>query len=193
MPAGPLCHACRPLSVMPAGPPLSCPPASLCHACRPLSVMPAGPPLSFPPVSPITNVGDKVSGNPVSCFVVLLFVWACMEESHGFPIENVGNDRMPALAPLSCPPVLSVMPAGPPLSCPPVVSGNPGSCFVVLLFVWACMGEDLDSRLKMSGMTEGELKAGGMTEGLLWPSLSCPPGFSVIPAGFPDNKRRGQG
>ena len=42
----------------------------LCHA--------AGPPLSFPPVSPITNVGDKVSGNPVSCFFVLLFVWACM-------------------------------------------------------------------------------------------------------------------
>ena len=55
------------LFVMPDGPPLSCPPASLCHA--------AGSPLSFPPVSPITNVGDKVSGNPASCFVVLLFVW----------------------------------------------------------------------------------------------------------------------
>ena len=62
------------------------------------SVIPAGPPLSFPPVSPITNVGDKVSGNPGACFVVV---------------------------------------------------------FVVPLFVWACMGEDLDSRLKMSGMTEG--------------------------------------
>ncbi len=29
------------------------------------------------------------------------------------------------------------------------------------------MEEDLDSRLKMSGMTEGGLKAGGMTEGML--------------------------
>ena len=29
------------------------------------------------------------------------------------------------------------------------------------------MGEDLDSRLKMSGMTEGGLKASGMTEGEL--------------------------
>ena len=62
--AGPLCHARRPLSVMPPG--------TLCHARR--------PPLSFPPVSPITNVGDKVSGNPASCFVVVLFVWACMGE-----------------------------------------------------------------------------------------------------------------
>ena len=60
--------------VMPAGLSLSCrrapsviPAGFLCHSRR--------PPLSFPPVSPITNVGDKVSGNPGSCFVVLLFVW----------------------------------------------------------------------------------------------------------------------
>ena len=52
------CLLCPPLSgqpvptVMPAGFPLSCPPV---------------PPLSFPPVSLITNVGDKVSGNPGSC------------------------------------------------------------------------------------------------------------------------------
>ena len=66
------------LFVIPAGPPLSCPPApsvipagSLCHARR--------PPLSFPPV---------VSGNPGSCFVVLLFVWALHGGSHGFPIKR---------------------------------------------------------------------------------------------------------
>ena len=58
----------------------------------------------------------------------------------------------------------------------------------------------MDSRLKMSGMTEGGLKASGMTEGGLttWgmtegllclfvmpagPSLSCPMVPSVIPAG----------
>ena len=48
MPAGPslsclpvpLCHACRPLPVIPAG--------SSLYACRPFSVMPVGPPLSFP-------------------------------------------------------------------------------------------------------------------------------------------------
>ena len=54
--------------------------------------MPAGTPLSFPPVSPITKVGDKVSGNPGSCFVVLLFVWTLHEGRLGFPITNVGND-----------------------------------------------------------------------------------------------------
>ena len=95
---------------------------------------------------------------------------------------------------LSFPPGLFVMPAGSPLSFPPVspitnvgdkVSGNPGSCFVVPLFVCACMGEDLDSRLKTLdrnrrgqalGMTEGKLKASGMTECLL-----C---LFVMPAGL---------
>ncbi len=159
------------LSVIPAGP--------LCHARRAFSVMPAGPPLSFPPVSPITNVGDKVSGNPGSCFVVLFVVWACMEEAmdsrlkmSGMTeggIEGVGHDGRHARplchaaglfvippaslsyrqSSLSCPPALFVMPAGPPLSFPPVspitnvgdkVSGNPGSCFVVLLFVWPLHG-----------------------------------------------------
>ena len=74
-----------------------------------------------------------------------------MGKGHGFPIKNVGNDEVPALAPLSyplcplCPPSClpvslrhtrgspSVMPAAPPLSYPrvpplsfpPVVSGNP--------------------------------------------------------------------
>ena len=57
-----------------------------------LFVMPAGSPLSCPPVSPITNVGDKVSGKPGSCFVVP-FICVGMGESHGFPITNVGNDR----------------------------------------------------------------------------------------------------
>jgi len=73
----------------------------------------------------------------------------------------------------------------------------------------------MDSRLKMSGMTEGGLKAWGMTECLLClfvmprhpltPALSrkgrgsrmrlchaCRV-LSVIPAGFPDNECRGQG
>ena len=78
-PARTLCHArqsslsCRRVPfVLPAGP--------LCHA--------AGPSLSCPPVSPITNVGDKVSGKPASCFVVPLFVWPLHGGSHGFPITN---------------------------------------------------------------------------------------------------------
>ena len=95
-------------------------------------------------------------------------------------------------APLSCPPAPLCHARGPPLSCPPVVSGNPASCFVVPLFVWACMGEAMDSRLKMSGMTEGGLNMSGMTEGLLCPlcrtcsgPLSFPPVLSVMPAGSP--------
>ena len=83
---------------------------------------------------------------------------------------------------LSCPPVS-------PLSFPPVVSGNPVSCFVVLLFVWGCMGKAMDSRLKMSGMTEGELTTSGMTEeglttsgmteGLVWLSDLVPMDLGV--------------
>ena len=61
-----------------------------------------------------------------------------------------------ALAPLSVPPGPSVMPAGPPLSCPPVFSGNPASFSSVPSFVWPCMGKAVDSRLKTSGMTEGD-------------------------------------
>ena len=48
-----------------------------------------------------------------------------------------------------------VIPAGPPLSFPPVFSGNPGAFSSVLLFVSPCMGNAMDSRLNMSGMTEG--------------------------------------
>ena len=51
------------------------------------------PQLSFPQGSPITNVGDKVSGNPVSFSSGLLFVRPCMGKTLGFPIEDVGNDR----------------------------------------------------------------------------------------------------
>ena len=64
------------------------------------SVMPAGSPLSFPPVSPITNVGDKVSGNPVSCFVVLLFVWGCMGEAMDSRLPTSGmteEDYQPSI------------------------------------------------------------------------------------------------
>ena len=49
----------------------------------------------------------------------------------------------------------SVIPAGPPLSFPPVVSGNPVSFSSVPSFTWSRMEKALDSRLKMSGMTEG--------------------------------------
>ena len=47
-------------------------------------------------------------------------------------------------------------PAGPLLSFPPVVSGNPESFSSVPSFGWSCMGKAMDSRLKMSGMTEGD-------------------------------------
>ena len=65
--------------------------------------MPTGLPLSFPPV---------VNGNPVFCFFV---PYSCDPawEGHGFPINNIGNDRgaieyvghdrMPALAPFVMP------------------------------------------------------------------------------------------
>ena len=77
MPAGFLsCHAagsspsCRRfLSVMP--------PVPLRHARRfPLLSCPPVPLLSFPQGSPITNIGDKFSGNPVSFFSVPSFGWA---------------------------------------------------------------------------------------------------------------------
>ena len=103
------------------------------------SVMPAGPPVmpAGPPVMP--------AGPPVM--------------PAGPPVMPAGPPVMPAGP--------SVMPAGPPLSFPPVVSGNPVSCFFVPLFVWAGMGKDLDSRLKMSGMTERGLPTAGMAEGRL--------------------------
>ena len=67
---------------------------------------------------------------------------------------------------LSSPPLPSVIPALPILSFPPVFSGNPVSFSSVLSFVWPPNWEQpVDSRLKMSGMTEGGLKTSGMTEG----------------------------
>ena len=75
-------------------------------------------------------------------------------------------------------------------------------CLVFLFFYLCgpCMGEAMDSRLLMSGMTEGGLKAWGMTEGGIdhvghdgrhalplchaaGPPLSFPPDPFVIPAG----------
>ncbi len=193
------------------------------------SVIPAGPPLSFPPVSPITNVGDKVSGNPGSCFVVRLFVWACMEEAMDSRLKMSGMTEgglkasgmtegglttwgmtegllclfvMPAGPSLSCPPGPLCHARWSPLSFPPVVSGNPVSCFVVpcfvvLSFVWACMGKAMDSRLKMSGMTEGGIEHGGHDGMSALPlcharqsSLSCRRGPFVIPAGLSLSCRR---
>jgi len=57
----------------PSRPLLAFPLYPLCHS--------RSPPLSFPPVSPITNVGDKVSGNPASFSSVLSFVCPCMEKA----------------------------------------------------------------------------------------------------------------
>ena len=76
---------------------------------------------------------------------------------------------MPARAPLLCPPALSVIPAGPPLSFPQVVSGNPASFSFVPFFGAPAWEKVMDSRLKTSGMTEGELNTSGMTEGPLGP------------------------
>ena len=49
------------------------------------------------------------------------------------------------------------------LSFPQVFSGNPVSFSSVLSFGRPCLGKTMDSRLKMSGMTEGGNV--GMTEG----------------------------
>ena len=173
-------------------------------------VIPAGPLLSFPPVSPITNVGDKVSGNPVSCFVVPSFVCPCMGKAMDSRLTTSGmtegglkasgmTEGLPGLFVMPRHPLtpalsrkgrgrrmrlcharraFSVMPAGPPLSFPPVspitnvgdkVSGNPGSCSSVPSFGWPCMGKAVDSRLKMSGMTEEDYQPSIETvEGRLW-------------------------
>ena len=128
------------------------------------------------------------------------------------PARPLCHARRP---PLSCPPGLFVMPAGPlchsrwPPSVIPAGCQRESSILLCCSFCLygPCMGEAMDSRLKMSGMTEGGLNTGGMTEGMLclfvmpagplchvcWSSLSCRRGPSVIPAGFPDNKCRGQG
>ena len=132
-----------------------------CPACRAS--------LSYRRVPSVMPAGCQREARVLLC---CCFICVGMGRSHGFPIENVGNDRR-GIGMTEGLLDLFVMPAGSPLSCPPgppitnvgdKVSGKPGSCFVVL-FVCMGMGEDLDSRLKMSGMTEGGLKAGGMTEG----------------------------
>ena len=45
----------------------------------------------------------------------------------------------------------------PAVSFPQVFIGNPGSFLSVPSFVCPCMGKILDSRLKTSGMTEGDV------------------------------------
>ena len=74
-----------------------------------------------------------------------------------------------------------VIPTGPPLSCPLVslchsrrlLTGI--QCFAFLSLIRVTPhGKAMDSRLIMSGMTEGRLNTWGMTECLLWPPLSCP-------------------
>ena len=168
-----LCHARRYSLCYSHRSSLSCPPVSLCHTRR----------------APLCHSRWLLAG--IQCFFV---PYLCMPawENHGFPINNVGNDRreiehvghdgMPALVPLSCPtvlpllfpPILSVMPDGlplsyppaPPLSYPPVVSGNP--VFFWFLICVCLHGKTMDSRLITSGMTEGRLNTSGMTEGLLW-------------------------
>ena len=72
----------------------------------------------------------------------------------GGAIEDGGHDgggnRGCPLTPLSFPPVF-------PLSFPQGFSGNPWVCSSVLSFGRACLGKTMDSRLKMSGMTEGAI------------------------------------
>ena len=116
MPVGfPLCHAHR-------GPLWSCRRVSLFHPItnvggrhsrRFLSVMPPVPLLSFPQGSPITNVGDKFSGNPVSFFSVPSFGWALSGkkplDSRAFPACHsrrflAGIQGLFLLSPHSCAP-----------------------------------------------------------------------------------------
>ena len=173
---------------MPAGASLSCPPA-LSVIPPGLFVMPAGlslsyrrPPLSFPP-APLCHSRRLLAGIQ---HLALLFFFLCgpawrkdldsrlkMSGMTEEGLNNVGHDGRPARPLCHARRGLSVIPAGFPLSCPPVspitnvgdkVSGNPASCFVVLSFVWPCMGKTMDSRLKTSGMTEGGLPTSGMTE-----------------------------
>ncbi len=172
------------------------------------SVIPAGPPLSFPPV---------VSGNPASCFVVLSFVWPCMGKAMDSRLKTSGMTEgelkasgmtecllclfvMPARplchsrqSSLSFPPAPSVMPAGPPLSFPPVVSGNPASCFVVLLFVWPLHGRSHGFPIKNVGNDRRGIEHGGHDGMSALPLCHARWAPSVMPAGFPDNKCRGQG
>ena len=75
MPALPLCHTASPLCHA-AGP--------LCHARRPLSVMPPGP---------LCHSRRLLAGIQCLALLFLYLCGPCMEESHGFPIKNVGNDR----------------------------------------------------------------------------------------------------
>ena len=125
-------------------------------------------PLSCPPV---------VSGNPV--FFLFLYLCGPAWEKDGFPITNVGNDRggitnvgygrgmiehvghdgRHGLGPLSCPLVLLCHSRR-------LLAGI--QCFAFCSFI--CVGrhgKTMDSRLIMSGMTEGGLNTSGMTEGRL--------------------------
>ena len=118
----------------------------LCHACRALLSCPLGP-----------SVHLAGSLCP-SCWVPLSIpLGPPLSILPGPSVHPAGSPVHPAGSP--------VHPAGPPLSFPPVVSGNPVSFFSVPLFGWPCMGKAVDSRLKMSGMTEGGLETWGVTEG----------------------------
>ena len=146
-------HACSGPFVMPRQPsPQTSPVRGEGSGCD--SVMPAGPfcharwsPLSCP-LGPSVHLAGSLCP---SC-------WVPLSIPLGPPLSILPG---PSVHPAGSP----VHPAGPPLSFPPVVSGNPVSFFSVPLFGWPCMGKAVDSRLKMSGMTEGGLETWGVTEG----------------------------
>ena len=141
-----LCHACPYPLFMPALSLLSCPPLPPL-SCPPVlsSVMPAGsPPLSFPQV---------FSGNPVFFSSVPSFVWHCLGKALDSRLKTSGMTAAGSCRPAD---PLCSFPL-PPLSFPQVFSGNP-VFFLFCPFIRAALhGKALDSRLKMSGMTRGEL------------------------------------
>ena len=154
-------------------------PLPRCHSPRTPSVIPPlSPPLSFPQV---------FSGNPWSFSFVPFFVSSLPGENAGFPIKNVGNDRteasgitdgtagitdgMAGITDGMAPPDAgssAVIPTDPPLSfprCHPLCHSHrflAGIHGLSLLSLSSCalyLRKMLDSRLKMSGMTERRYRA----------------------------------
>ncbi len=152
MPAGPLHHAHRSPSAMPAGPPPPCPPVPLRHARRSPSVMPTGPlrhahrsplhharryPLSVIPAG-CKRESKVFSPPPKTAMRRPTTPNAAAPGSRPVPLDSRlrGNDsRVRRGERPTTTPAPSVTPSGPPLSFPPlpflsfpqVVSGNPWS------------------------------------------------------------------
>ncbi len=76
---------------IPAGPPLSFPQGPHCHSRRAPSVIPARPPLSFPQ-GPLCHSRRVLAG--IQCFLCPFIRVPRPGKNAGFPIKNVGNDRV---------------------------------------------------------------------------------------------------